>query len=512
MGRTDKTVNNIKYGMLSSVILTVLKFMTRTVMIYTLGIQYVGIDGLFASVIGILNLSELGISNAINYSLYRPVAEKDYIRANNIINFYKEIYFLIGCIIALVGVGMLPFLEVFINGEIPQEQNIYLLYLLTLINTSLGYFLFAYKNSIFIANLQNKEISNVKTFTSLLQNIVQIICLYTWKSYLIYLCFAPIFTVVNNLLLSKRAKKMFPEYFAEGRLCKEEKSAILANVKGLIIQKIGSVVFNSVDSIVISMYLGLSMVAVYNNYFYIIQFLWILLGVIESTLIASVGNSIAVEDRLKNKRDFYRFNFIYIWIVSVTSSCLLCGYQPFMEIWVGQDLMLSEVMVVLFAIYYYVCKMGTMGYIYKEAAGIWTKGKYIPAISAVVNLGMNIILTQRVGLPGILISSIISMGSVNLFGYLYVVFKNYLGTTSEWAKYMITQYLYLFINLGVAYMAFKIVEKIGMGGILGFITSVIFSFFWQNVMMILIYHNTDGFAESFIFIKKSIRWYLKEKR
>ncbi len=271
MERINNSIRNIKYGFFASIISTFMKFFTRTIMIYTIGVKFVGLDSVFLSIIGILNLTELGFSNAVNFSLYNPVERKDYNLINCILNYYKKIYRCIGCLITILGILLVPFLNKIVTEEIPQGQNIYILYFIALFNTGIGYFLFAYKSSIFIVNLKNKEISYIKTILSIVQCILQIIALIKFKSYFLYILITPIITISNNILISIRAKKYFPYYRAVGRLPYIEQRNIQKNVIGLFIQKVGTVVFSSVDNIVISAFLGITEVALYNNYYYVTQ-------------------------------------------------------------------------------------------------------------------------------------------------------------------------------------------------------------------------------------------------
>ena len=45
-----------------------IKFVLRTVFIYTLGMQYVGVSGLFTDILSVLSFVELGICSAITYA------------------------------------------------------------------------------------------------------------------------------------------------------------------------------------------------------------------------------------------------------------------------------------------------------------------------------------------------------------------------------------------------------------------------------------------------------------
>ena len=78
LGRTGKIVKNTYTGMLLRVITLLTQFVTRTVLIYTLGEQYTGVSAVFSSVLSVLSLSELGIGSAISFALYEPLNQKNY--------------------------------------------------------------------------------------------------------------------------------------------------------------------------------------------------------------------------------------------------------------------------------------------------------------------------------------------------------------------------------------------------------------------------------------------------
>ena len=52
-------------------------FILRSVMLNTLGVQYLGLNGLFRSILSFLNLAELGVGSAMVFSMYKPIAEDD---------------------------------------------------------------------------------------------------------------------------------------------------------------------------------------------------------------------------------------------------------------------------------------------------------------------------------------------------------------------------------------------------------------------------------------------------
>ena len=52
-------------------------FIIRTILIKSLGADYLGLNSLFTSILTVLNLAELGFSSAVVFNMYKPIAEND---------------------------------------------------------------------------------------------------------------------------------------------------------------------------------------------------------------------------------------------------------------------------------------------------------------------------------------------------------------------------------------------------------------------------------------------------
>lgn len=457
LNRTKNAIKSIASGILNKVIVLILPFIVRTIFINTLGIEYLGLNSLFTSILNVLNLAELGIGSAITFSLYGAIASDDRKLICALENYYKKIYRILGSVILIIGIVMLPFITYFCNNDVPNGINIYYLYLLYLVNTTLSYFLFAYKKSLLQAHQKVYIINNVSTAVKVIMNILQIVFLLMGKDYYIYVCIIIIATILENIINAVIANKKYPNYIPEGKLTTQEKEKITEKIKALFFYKVGGVVLNSVDSIVISRYLGLAMLGKYNNYYYVITTLFGFLQIFTNAMVAGIGNSIATESVQKNYKDFNRLNFIQGWIVAWCSVCLLCLYQPFMKIWVGSENMFSIGIVISLTIYFYVWKMLDIINLFKEAAGLWEFDKYRPIIASIVNIVINIILVNSIGLYGIIISTIISIIIIIFPWSSYILFREYFKGKykeylSKWLKNLIiTLFLaiptYFFTNL-----------------------------------------------------------------
>lgn len=120
-------------------------------MIYTIGLSYVGLSGLFSSVLMVLNLAELGIGSAMVYFMYKPMAEENVDEVCALLAVYRKCYRVIGSVILLIGICLFPLLHFLANGEVPSDINLEILFAVYLLNNVLGYFLFAYRRSLLIA-------------------------------------------------------------------------------------------------------------------------------------------------------------------------------------------------------------------------------------------------------------------------------------------------------------------------------------------------------------------------
>jgi hypothetical protein len=264
--------------MVNRIVKLLIPFLLRTLIIFEIGIEYLGLDGLFVSVLQVLNIAELGFSSAIVFSMYKPLADKDTKTICALLLFYKKSYHFIGYIVLVLGLIIIPFLPKLVAGSIPTDINIYILYAIYLGNAVLGYFFYAYNNSLLIADQRNDVLSNLDSMLQILKCIIQIFLVFFLHDYYAYIIVLPIFTVINNLLVKYITSKNYPMYICAGELAKDLSLDIKKRVAGLMIYRFCSVSRNGFDNMFLSAYLGLSTVAIYNNYYLVLTGLTSVMG------------------------------------------------------------------------------------------------------------------------------------------------------------------------------------------------------------------------------------------
>lgn len=407
--RTKNAARSMAVGMILRLYQTVVPFLMRTAMIHFMGVEYLGLNGLFSSVLHILNLAELGVGAAMVFSMYKPIAEDDTARICALMRLYRRYYRLIGLAIGAAGLALTPVIPHLISGEVPQELNIYILYLLNLSVTVLSYWLFAYRNCLLQAYQRMDVISAITILTNTVQFALQLAILVYVKNYYLYVSVMLVSGVLNNIVTALVTKKKFPQYRPAGYLEKQEEKDINRRIRDLFSGKLGAVVSQHADTVVISGFLGLTVLAVYQNYFFMISAVLSVVEIIISSIMAGLGNSFVTESKEKNYQDMLKFFFLFLWLTGVCTCCFLGLYQPFMEIWVGEELMLGFGMVISFAVYFYVYTFNRLANVYKDAAGLWHADRFRPLTTALVNLSLNLLTVRWLGLYGVLLSTIASI-------------------------------------------------------------------------------------------------------
>ena len=384
--RTKNAGRNIVFGVMLKAYQIVIPFVMRTVMIYLMGVQYLGLNSLFTSILQVLNLAELGVGSAMVYSMYKPIAIDDETRICALMKLYRTYYRVIGLVIAIIGVFLTPFIPKLIKSDVPHDINIYILYILNLAVTVLSYWLFAYKNCLLDAHQRTDVTSKVTLVTNTVQYALQILVLVLFKNYYAYVIVALFTQAMTNIVIAMVVTKMFPDYRPNGKLESSEIKTINRRIRDLFTAKLGGTITNSADTIVISAFLGLTTLAVYQNYYFIMNAVCGFITVLFSSITAGIGNSLVTETIEKNYKDFKVFSFIICYILCICCCCFIGLYQPFIRLWVGNKYILDYRFVILFCVLFYCLELAMLWASIKDAAGLWHSDRFRPLVGASVNL------------------------------------------------------------------------------------------------------------------------------
>lgn len=505
--REEKSIKNSITSVLSNFFVMLFNFITQSFFIKTLGSEYLGLNGLYTNILTMLSFFELGIGSAIVFHLYSPIAHNDKEKIKSLMFFYKKMYTYISLLIFFVGLCIMPFLKGIV-GDISITVNIYIIYLMYLINTSSSYLL-SYKKNIIQADQKGYILNIVHIFYVIILNCFQIFLLLKTHNYYLFLILKFFFQLLENIIDYCIAVKLYP-YLRDKSVKSIDKitlNDIKKKVKALFFHQIGSSVINGTDNIIISSFLGVTIVGLYSNYYMIINAVNILCKQFITATTSSVGNLLSSSKSFEKKFEvFDNMRFINFILSCVSANCILLLIQPFIVAWIGEKYLLGNIVVIVLVINYFQKTQRSVYQTFKDSAGIWYEDRYIPLIEAFINIIVSIVCVNLFGLSGVFVGTIVSGLLLWLYSYpkyVYTVLfkKKYSEYYLETIKYIL---LFVFIAICSVVVSALIYVK---NMYLRIIINLFIAIFIPMIIILIIYHSDTKFIylkELFIKLLKKI--------
>ncbi len=407
--RTKKALINALTGSVMQMLNVILGFVSRTIFIYLLNSDYLGVNSLYTNILTVLSFAELGIGSAIVFSMYKPIAEHDKTKIQALMKLYKKAYWAIGTVIFVLGICVIPFMRYIIKETPDVKENLTLIYILFLLNTSVSYF-YSYKKSLITADQKDYIVQIYTRVFQLIQIVLQSLFLLMTHEYLTYLIIFIICTIGQNIAISIKADKLYP-YIKEKNdniLDKKETKSIFDNVKALFIYKFGSVILNGTDNIIISSIIGVSAVGVASNYTMIMTNVTNIIGSAINSMTASVGNLAVKGSRQQIRAVLQQLLMICVWLYGFVAIGFFVLANDFIYLWIGEKYLLKQSVVFAILFSLYVNGVQYAAYTFRTTQGLFVQSKWIPLISAVINIILSIWWGKVIGITGIFIATGIS--------------------------------------------------------------------------------------------------------
>lgn len=500
IARTRQTLINTVSGICNKGIAIVFPFVIRTFIIKILGDDYVGLNSLFTSIFTVLNLAELGFSSAVVFSMYRPIAEDNTVVICALLRYYRRIYRFVALIIAAAGLALLPFLPHLVKGDAPADINLYVLYLMYLGSTVMGYLLFAYRVSLFSAHQRNDILTNVSTVILLAQYLLQILALTVLRNYYAYTLVGALMVIPQNLCYYWLSRRTYARYSCRGNLPDSFKAQIHQQVAALMGHKIGATVLVSIDSVLISSFLGLGALAVYGNYYSLAMAVIAVTNVATQSMLAGIGNKLVTGSAESAYQLFRHLSYLWVWCVGWCATCLLCLSGPFVRIWLGSSYCYPTATVCAIALYYFCWQFRVLGLTFKDAAGLWKMDWYKPYLGMGLNLaGSILMLIVLRHVVSVLVPTMVVMALIYFPIETHVIFQKIFHCSSKrYVSRLLVQIALLFF---CALVTFLLCGMISLPGIWDLAAKTAVCFLVPN----LIFAAATCRTEPFRFLSQTVR-------
>ena len=493
--RIQNVSNNFIWTAANSLVSTIFPFIVRSLLIRYIGIEYSGVSSLFTSVFQVLSVAELGIGNAVVFYLYRSVGQWDVPQTRYFLRMLRRIYRIIGAIITAAGVILFPFVPYLVKGkEYPNGLNLYVIFAIYIINAAFAYLTAGYRTILLQADQRADVVEKAGVCAGASMYVLQIGAILLTGNYYIYCGLLLISPVFNTVLPAIAAGRLYPEIFEKEE--KEEsyqpepgfRKDFMTRIISIALAKIRNISRNSFDSIVISAFLGLSVLAMYQNYYQIMLVPITMLGMLHRAVGPSLGNSVAMENQTSNYQVLRIYSFIQQGAVAICLSCLLNLYQPFMRLWVGEDYLLPYEMVILFCIYFYLMSLSDIGELLKETTGVWSQERVLAVVEASANLVLNLILVAFWGVAGVVLATIITLACINLPFEFLTLFRRYFNQNG--LDYFRIQLKYALTTILACGCSCLLCHKIPETGILWFGVRLLVSVCIPGMILLFIYRKS----------------------
>lgn len=408
--RVKKSLLNARVNTICYFLSLFVAFFTRKIFIDYLGTEFIGLTGTLQSLLGFLNLAELGIGSAIGYFLYKPLVAKDETRLRELVSLLGYVYRIIGLVILTVGVVLALFLPLIYSDLQFSLSVVYVGYFSYLFSTLIGYFC-NYKMSLLGADQKNYIITGYFQLTTSLRTILQMILAIYYTNFIIYFVVEFVFGIINSLILNYKIHKTYPWLktdLTNGRLLFKQNPDIWRKVRDLFFHKIGGFVQYQIMPFLVYGYVSLPMVALYTNYTIITQKIQGLVGGILRSTGAGVGSLIAEGYKEKIYNTFKELFFLCYFVAFIVSSATYYLIADFIALWLGAEYILSDVVAFLICFNFFLSlsRICVDQFIFGHGLfhDIWA-----PLVESLIFVVVSVGFGSIYGLSGVLFGPVISL-------------------------------------------------------------------------------------------------------
>lgn len=495
--RSKKAIVNTLAGGLGTLLVGLLQFVGRMVFIRFLSDEYLGISGLFTNILSILSLTELGLSTAVCFWLYQPLADGDQEKIKAIMHYFRRAYFVIGWVVVLLGAALLPFLPYLMTGttELVDVRAVYLLYVL---QSAVSYWFWAYKATLLQADQKLYIVRFYYVIANVLVTAAQLTSLALFRNFMVYSVIGLFSAILVNLFSAREVDKRYP-YLKEKefqKLKKDEKKSLFRDVSGMSLFKMNTTIVNSTDNLVISAFINVKTVALYGNYQVIISGISQVAMQLFGGVTATVGNYYTEDTKEHNEFVFRCIQLLCYWAYTLMGIGMFVCLNPFIRLCFGASRVFSVELVFLQVLYFMINGFQRTSFIYRDACGLFWKGKARPVATAVLNIVISIVLVQYIGLAGVIAGTIISWLLTTWWYDPYLIYRQAFSMSPR--RYFFGYAKAAILTAALFALTVYLSGLLAFGGFGALLVKVLFCMSIPNLGYYLIYRN----SEEFVYLKK----------
>lgn len=464
----QKSILNVSTSILSRIVLLPIAICIRRLLIQNIGNDVNGLNSLYANIIGVLTVAELGIGRAIVYSMYKPILDGNTREVAALYGLYRRLYRIVGAVILVGGLAVIPFLPRLIHDHAALHEDVALTFFLTLISVTATY-LYSAKSSLIQAHKNDYLTTLIGLAAELIRYGLQIAVLLTWKSFTLFLACQIIGTLFAWALTEAVARHKYPDILKrQETVDPEQRREITRNVKAMVLHKVGTILVNGIDNLIISGFIGVAVLGRYSNYSYVLSVMTGTISLFFTPLTSVIGHLCAEGKKEKTERAFHRLYHLNY----VLGVVFFLGYAAvsdgLVQILFGNGLGVSRAIVFVMTINAFTQYMRRTALLFRNASGTFYHDRWKPIAEGLSNLVLSLVFVQvfpeNLRVVGVIAATILTTMLICFVVEPYVVFKHVFGKAPM--RFWLKNYAYIgFFTACLAGVVFLIPKT--TGGVVG---------------------------------------------
>lgn len=484
---------NSIYSLLSFFFLSLMGIYIRKLFTENLSVELLGLEGLFSNIISILSLAELGVSSVINYSLYKALAKNDRDEINILMNIYRFMYRIIGCFILFVGVILYFALPFIINDHNLPCQYVELVYFVQIATVLSTYFI-AYKRTLFTADQKDYICIKVDTVCRTASNLVRVVAIVGYQSYVLYALTALFFNILANLIITYKVNKTY-NFIKPIKVNIDDmrRRSFFKDIKNFMIHKIAYILYGGADSIIVTAFLGLRIAGLMANYLLIHTGIYTIMYKCFQGIVPSLGNLVYTESKEKSFKVYKTLDFLYTLFGAYICCMYILFFQKFILLFFGKEFLLPESYVWLLALNVFFAMQFENACNYRNTYGSFEKDRLYMVLSAISKIVIAMLFIKEYGIAGLMIGTIAGLAFI-IYGRIIIVFKYILNQSIS--KYLFRHLIYSAIIVTEILLIRQIISVIDMPlSYTSLILEGILATVFMIVFNVIIFYKTEEFGE-----------------
>lgn len=425
--RSKKAIINIISSLGLQLVTVICGFIVPRLIIGSFGSNVNGLVSSITQFLAYITLLESGFGPVVKSILYKPIANKNKSKIEEILKASEKFFRIISYIFIVYIIVLCIILPNILSKEFDQLYTLSLVVIISLSTFAEYYFGMTYR--LYLQAEQKTYVTSFIQIITLILNTVMIIVLVQFNAsiQIVKLASAIIF-ILRPILQNIYVKKKYNINL------KNAKSGYKIKQKwdGLA-QHIAAVVHNNTDIVVLTLFTSTIEVSVYSVYYLVVTGIKNLIQALTGGIEATFGDMIARGERENLNRSFKTYEGLYFTLSTIICTATLFLILPFVSVYTNGItdadyirpvfsylIVLAEFMWVIRLPYSSITLAA--GHFKETRKGAW--------IEAISNIVISIVLVWNLGIVGVAIGTLVAM-SIRTIEFMYHTSK-YILDRSVW--------------------------------------------------------------------------------